>query len=59
MNWGKENSFIIMIKRMKNDTKNLTMKDAISHMTEAIPATFTNTNLMLPISNQIKNQFIP
>jgi hypothetical protein len=48
-----------MIKRMNNNnTKNSTMKDAVSHMTEAIPATFSNTNLIPVIANQIQNQFI-
>lgn len=48
------NSFIKMIKRMNNNnTKNSTMKDAVSHMTEAIPATFPNTNLMPALANQI------
>jgi hypothetical protein len=48
-----------MIKRMNNNTKNSTMKDALSHIAEAIPANFPNTNLMPAIANQIKNQIIP
>lgn len=48
------NSFITKIKRMNNNNiKNSTMKDAVSHMTEAIPATFSNTNLMPELANQI------
>jgi hypothetical protein len=47
--------FLIIIERMNNDTTTLTTEDATEYLTEAIPKTFPNINLMPATVNEIKS----
>jgi hypothetical protein len=47
--------FLTIIETMNNDTTTLTTEDTTKYLTEAIPKTFPNTNLMPTTVNEIKS----
>jgi hypothetical protein len=47
--------FLTIIERMNNNTTTLTTEDATKYLTEAIPKTFPNINLMPTTVNKIKS----
>jgi hypothetical protein len=47
--------FLTIIDRMNNDITALTTEDAMKCLTEAIPKTFPNINLMPTTTNEIKS----
>jgi hypothetical protein len=47
--------FLTIIERINNDTTTLTIEDATKYLTEAIPKTFPNINLMPTTINEIKS----
>jgi hypothetical protein len=48
--------FLTIIERMNNDTTTSTTEDATKYLTEAIPKTFPNINLMPTTVNEIKRK---
>jgi hypothetical protein len=47
--------FLTIIERMNNDITTLTIEDATKYLTEAIPKTFPNINLMSTTVYEVKS----